>query len=141
MFKNSKGNAFPRLCSLSKGMLQGVYLVDRVPPLDTVSFPGDIAAFLKTEKFLGPKLRCTRRIRCRKTLKVFPRFTKACSIFLAFKRSFLPFFRRKLTFLEGSRQDKMQKCTETWIIGSLVYFSHGKTYTLLQRKIEAQLQV
>ena len=35
----------------------------------------------------------------------------------------------------------MLKFTNTWIIGSLVYFAQGKINTLLQRKIEAQLQV
>ena len=54
---------------------------------------------------------------------------------------FLSIFRYKFTLFEGLGQDKMQEFTNTWIIGSLVYFAHGKTYILPLRKIEAQQQV
>ena len=46
---------------------------------------------------------------------------------------FLNIFRHKFTLFEGLVQDKMQKFTNTWIIESLVYFSHGKTYYLKEK--------
>ena len=69
MFKNSKGNAFLRLCSLSNGMHRATRSRTAVEhsfvPRGLSVFK--MAVFLKAEKHLGSRCCCRWRISCRKT--------------------------------------------------------------------------
>lgn len=69
MFKNSKGNAFLRPCSLSNGMHRATRSRTAVEhsfvPRGLSVFK--MAVFLKAEKHLGSRCCCRWRISCRKT--------------------------------------------------------------------------
>lgn len=52
---------------------------------------------------------------------------------------FLNIFRHKFTLFEGLGQDKMQKFTNTWIIESLVYFSHAKRDKMVIKRKQRRL--